>query len=82
MNNQKTVRLDNETATRLTTQRGYDFFDVVIDDYLKLSRKKLGEFLFTGPKSGYSMTARQYGRLVSDWFTGVGLNPHLYGTHS
>ena len=28
------------------------------------------------------MTARQYGRLVSDWFTGVGLNPHLYGTHS
>ena len=53
-----------------------------VDDYLKLSRKKLGEFLFTGPKSGYSMTPRQYGRLVSDWFTGVGLNPHLYGTHS
>ena len=53
-----------------------------VDDYLKFSRKKLGEFLFTGPKSGYSMTSRQYGRLVSDWFTGVGLDPHLYGTHS
>jgi integrase len=53
-----------------------------VDDYLKLSRKKLGEFLFTGPKSGCSMTPRQYGRLVSDWFTGVGLDPHLYGTHS
>jgi integrase len=53
-----------------------------VDDYLKFSHKKLGEFLFTGPKSGYSMTSRQYGRLVSDWFTGVGLDSHLYGTHS
>jgi integrase len=53
-----------------------------VDDYLKFSRKKLGEFLFTGPKSGCSMTPRQYGRLVSDWFTGVGLDSHLYGTHS
>jgi integrase len=51
-------------------------------DYLKVSRKKPGEFLFTGPKSGRSMTPRQYGRLVSDWFVGVGLDPHLYGTHS
>jgi integrase len=53
-----------------------------VDDYLKFSHKKLGEFLFTGPKSGCNMTPRQYGRLVSDWFTGVGLDPHLYGTHS
>jgi integrase len=53
-----------------------------VDDYLKFSRKKLGEFLFTGSKSGCNMTPRQYGRLVSDWFTGVGLDPHLYGTHS
>ena len=53
-----------------------------IDDYIKVSRKKPGEFLFTGPKSGQSMTPRQYGRLVSDWFVGVGLDPHLYGTHS
>ena len=28
------------------------------------------------------MTPRQYGQLVSDWFVGVGLDPHLYGTHS
>lgn len=53
-----------------------------IDDYLKVSRKRLGEFLFTGPKSGRSMTPRQYGRLVSDWFVCVGLDPHFYGTHS
>src|SRR5215471_7018148 len=30
MNNQKSVRLDNETSAGLTTQRGYDFFDVAI----------------------------------------------------
>ena len=53
-----------------------------IDDYLKVAHKKSGEFLFTAPKSGRSMTPRQYGRLVSDWFAGVGLDPHLYGTHS
>ena len=53
-----------------------------IDNYLKVSRKKPGEFLFTGPKSGRSMTLRQYGRLVSDWLIGIGLDPHLYDTHS
>ena len=53
-----------------------------VDDYLKVSRKKPGEFLFTAPKSGRSMTPRQYGRLVSDWLIGIGLDPHLYGTHS
>ena len=53
-----------------------------VDDYLKVSRKKSGEFLFTGPKSGRGMTPRQYGRLVSDWLIGIGLDPHLYGTHS
>lgn len=53
-----------------------------IDGYLKASRKRPGEFLFTGQRSGRSMTARQYGRLVSDWLIGIGLDPHLYGTHS
>jgi integrase len=53
-----------------------------IDAYLKSSRKKPGEFLFTGPRSGRSMTPRQYGRLVWNWLMGIGLDPHLYGTHS
>ena len=52
-----------------------------VDDYLKISHKKPREFLFTG-QSGRSMTPRQYGRLVSDWLIGIGLDPHLYGTHS
>jgi integrase len=53
-----------------------------VDDYLKVSHKKPGEFLFSAPKSERSMTPRQYGRLVSDWFVGIGLDPRLYGTHS
>ena len=28
------------------------------------------------------MTTRQYARLLSEWLTSVGLDPHLYGTHS
>jgi len=28
------------------------------------------------------MTTRQYARLLSYWLTGVGLDPHVYGTHS
>jgi integrase len=49
-----------------------------IDAYLK----KPGEFLFTAPRSGWSMTPRQYGRLFASWLIGIGLDPHLYGTHS
>jgi integrase len=53
-----------------------------IDAYLKSSRKKPGEFLFTGPGSGRSLTPRQYGRIMRSWLMGIGLDPHLYGTHS
>ena len=28
------------------------------------------------------MTTCQYARLLSEWLTSVGLDPHLYGTHS
>jgi len=28
------------------------------------------------------MTTRQYARLLADWLASVGLDPHLYGTHS
>jgi integrase len=31
---------------------------LAVDDYLRFSCKKLGEFLFTGPKPGYSVTPR------------------------
>jgi len=53
-----------------------------LDDYISAAHKKPGEFLFPGRRRGQSMTPRQYARLVSDWFVGIGLDPHLYGTHS
>ena len=53
-----------------------------IDDYIKLAGKKPGEFLFMGRRPGQCMTTRQYARLLSEWLTSVGLDPHLYGTHS
>lgn len=54
-----------------------------VDDYLKASGKKPGEYLFTdrrGPDC--SLTTRQYARLLPDWLASVGLDPHLFGTHS
>jgi integrase len=53
-----------------------------IDDYIKLAGKKQGDFLFAGRRPGQCMTTRQYARLLSEWLTSVGLDPHLYGTHS
>ena len=44
---------------------------------------KPGEFLFTARRGqGASMTTRQYARLVSEWISSIGLDPHLFGTHS
>lgn len=54
-----------------------------VDDYLKAANKKPGEYLFIGRRgSGQCMTTRQYARLVSEWIASVGLDPHLFGTHS
>jgi integrase len=54
-----------------------------IDDYLKVTRKEPGEFLFSGRRGGdRPMTTRQYARLVSEWISSAGLDPHLFGTHS
>ena len=44
--------------------------------------KKMCEFIFTGLLPGQGMMTRQYARLLSEWLTRVGLDPHLYGTHS
>jgi integrase len=54
-----------------------------VDDYLKVTGKRPGEFLFTGHRgTNRSMTTRQYARLVSEWIGSVGLDPRLFGTHS
>jgi integrase len=54
-----------------------------VDDYLKATDKRPGEFLFTGRRGpDRNMTTRQYARLVSEWIGSVGLDPRLFGTHS
>jgi integrase len=39
--------------------------------------------MFTGRRGPErSMTTRQYARLVSEWIASIGLDPHIFGTHS
>jgi integrase len=53
-----------------------------IDDYLRTTGKKSGEYLFTGQRRTGHMTIRQYARLLSHWIADIGLDPNLFGTHS
>ena len=54
-----------------------------VDDYLKAAGKLPGEFLFTSRRRpGEAMTTRQYARLVGEWIAGIGLDRHIFGTHS
>ena len=54
-----------------------------IDGYLKIASRGPGEFLFPGRKGkDFSLTTRQYARLVSEWIGSIGLDPSLFGTHS
>jgi integrase len=53
-----------------------------VDDYLRATPKKPGDFLFPGRRPGCSMSTRHYARLVTEWIGGIGLDPHLFGTHS
>ena len=54
-----------------------------VDEYLRAANKKPGEFMFSGRRGPVrSMTTRQYARLVSEWIASIGLDPHVFGTHS
>jgi integrase len=54
-----------------------------IDDYVKATGKKPGDYLFNARRgSSRSLTTRQYARLLARWIANVGLDPHLFGTHS
>jgi integrase len=53
-----------------------------INEYLPATGRKPGDYLFGGRRPGRSMTTRQYARLLSEWLIGIGLDPHVYGTHS
>src|SRR5687768_16038568 len=51
-----------------------------VDDNIRRSSKKSGEFLFTGRRPGSSITTRQYARHLAGWLTSIDLDPHLYGS--
>jgi integrase len=53
-----------------------------IDDCLRLTRRKPGEFLFAGRGCGHGLTTRQYARLVGQWVASIGLDSLKFGTHS
>lgn len=53
-----------------------------VDDYIRVAGKKIGEPLFVGHCDPRCMSTRQYARLVSEWIASIGLDPHLFGTHS
>jgi integrase len=77
-------------ADRATTKTGQPVrFELTeqtrqaVDEYLRASGKKSGQFIFNGRLGpDWSMTTRQYARLVSEWIAGIGLEPHVFGTHS
>jgi integrase len=47
-----------------------------IDEYLRLTLKKPGDFLFAGRSGeGHGLTTRQYARLVGQWVASIGLDP-------
>lgn len=54
-----------------------------IDEYLRLTGRKAGQFLFAGRgNSDRGLTTRQYARLVLEWVASIGLDPAKFGTHS
>ena len=53
-----------------------------IDEYLRLTSRKPGQFLFAGRGGSSGLTTRQYARLVEEWVASIGLDPAKFGTHS
>jgi integrase len=71
----KTGRPVRFELTELTRQ--------AVDAYLQSSGRKPGQYLFPGRRGpDQPLTTRQYARLVSEWVTGIGLDPLKYATHS
>jgi integrase len=55
---------------------------LAIDDYLRATGRKPGQFLFAGRGEGHGLTTKQYARLVHEWVASIGLDPAKFGTHS
>ena len=70
----KTDRSVQSELTEVTRQ--------ALDDYLRESGRKAGQFLFPGRRPDQCLTTRQYARLVSLWISAIGLDRLKYATHS
>ena len=46
-----------------------------VGEYLRANGKKSVQLMFSGRLG-------EYARLVSEWIAGIGLDPHVFGTHS
>jgi len=56
---------------------------LAVDDYLRLTGRKSGQFLFAGRgDQTHGLTTRQYARLVHEWVVSIGLDTAKFGTHS
>ena len=53
-----------------------------LDEYLRLTGRKPGQFLFAGRGDLGGLTTRQCARLVQEWVASIGLDPAKFGTHS
>jgi integrase len=53
-----------------------------VDDYLRMTGRRSGQFLFAGRGDTFGLTTRQYARLVHEWVASIGLDPAKFGTHS
>ncbi|MCW9035406.1 MAG: tyrosine-type recombinase/integrase [Alphaproteobacteria bacterium] len=80
--------LDRSTVRQKKTGRPVKFEITentreAIDNLLRSTGKRPGEFLFGG-RGGpdHFLTTRQYARLLSQWIAKIGLDPLLFGTHS
>ncbi len=80
--------LDRATVRQKKTGRSVKFelseaTRQAIDEYLRAAAKTPGDYLFSGRygPTGH-LSTRQYARLVDGWIACVGLDPHLFGTHS
>ncbi len=79
--------LDRATVRQSKTGRPVQFeltdqTRQAIDEYLRLTGRKPGQFLFAGRDPSRGLTTRQYARLVGYWVASIGLDPSKFGTHS
>ena len=80
--------LDRATVRQRKTGRPVQFEITdqarkAIDEYLRLTGRQPGQYLFAGRGGAErGLTTRQYARLVGEWIASIGLDPLKFGTHS